>query len=92
MSYKYIKTVKVLFESSDEVLTISATPQKLYVTANDGSLMITKVYPVDSRWEDACKPTTLLKQVKSLVGSRYTQELQERHEEFLDDLISYWED
>lgn len=91
----YIKTVKVLFESSDGVLTISTTEKQLYVTAvivNDGSSMATKVYPIKSRWESACKPTELLHYVELLLGSKYTQELQDRHEEFLDDLISYWED
>lgn len=88
----YIKTIKVLFESSDSVLTISTTERNLYVTADDGSLLITKLYPVKSSWETACKPTKLLNDVKALLGSRYTQELQERHEEFLDDLISYWEE
>lgn len=88
----YLKNVKVLFESSDGVLTISTSSQKLYVTADDGSLMITKVYSGKFGWKDACKPTKLLNDVKALLGSRYTQELQDRHEDFLDDLISYWEE
>ena len=88
----YSKIVRVLFESSDRVLSISTTGKNLYVTANDGTLMITKGYPVKSRWETACKPAKLLNDVKALVGSRYTIEIQERHEEFLDDLISYWEE
>lgn len=88
----YIKPIKVLFESCDGVLTISTSSQKLYVTADDGLLMITKVYSGKFGWEDACKPTKLLNDVKALLGSRYTQELLDRHEEFFDYLISYWED
>jgi hypothetical protein len=92
MSYSYFKQVKVLFESSDGVLKISFSSQKLYVSANDDQLMLVKVFNATSSWESACRPEELLYQVKKLFGSRYTIELQERHEEFLDELISYWEE
>lgn len=91
MSYVYIKHVKVLFESRDGVLTISASSDKLYIEAFEEGWGFAKVYAIESSWEDALSPIKLLEAV-TLIRGKYAEELQARHEEFLDDLISYWED
>ena len=89
----YNRTVKVLFESRDGVLTISASPQRLYIEVlkegNDYGL--SKFFIIKSRWEAALMPSKLLEEV-GFISKEYATELQERHEEFLDDLISYWEE
>ena len=89
----YIKTIKVLFESRDGVLTISASSKKLYIEVikEDNDYGYAKVYIIKSRWEAALMPSKLLELVLG-ISKTYAEELQERHEEFLDDLISYWED
>lgn len=91
MSYSYFRNVKVLFESRDGVLTISTSLQKLYIESFEEGYGFAKIYAIKSSWEDALQPDKLLEAVM-MIGGEYAEELQERHEEFLDDLISYWEE
>lgn len=87
----YIKTHKVLFESRDGVLTISTSSRKLYIEAFEEGSGFAKIYAIKSSWEDALQPVKLL-EVVMLISCEYAEELQERHEEFLDDLVNYWEE
>lgn len=88
----YIKTQKVLFESSDGVLNISTSSQHLYISADYGNFIKTYKFPFDTSWEAALTCQTLEKTVDFMLGTAYILELHKRHEEFLDDLISYWEE
>lgn len=89
----YIKTIKVLFESRDGVLTISTSSQRLYIEVlkEESNYGLAKFFIIKSRWEAALMPSKLLEEV-AFISKTYATELQERHEEFLDDLISYWEE
>jgi hypothetical protein len=88
----YIKTQKVLFESCDGLLTISTSSQHLYISADYGNFIKVLKYPFDTKWESALTWQRLEKAVDIMLGTYYVLELEKRHEEFLDDLISYWEE
>lgn len=88
----YLKNVKVLFESCDEVLTISASSRYLYISADYGQFIKVIRHQFDSRWEEAVNWKKLENEVDFMLGTKYVLELIKRHEEFLDDLISYWEE
>lgn len=87
----YNNTVKLLFESRDGVLTISTSSQKLYIEAFEEGSGFAKIYAIRSRWEAALSCSKLL-EVVMMIDKKYVEELKERHEEFLDDILNYWEE
>jgi hypothetical protein len=86
------KIVRVLYESYDGMLTISISSQHLCISADYGQVFKGVKYKFESRWESALTWKKLECAIDFMLGKEYVRELEERHEEFLDELISYWEE